>query len=70
MTRRSWHEGKLWLLESGNGGVGYVYAASGRYQEICRLPGFTRKGLDFAGPFAFIGLSQVRVKSAVFSGIA
>ncbi|MFP3467836.1 DUF4915 domain-containing protein, partial [Leifsonia sp. SIMBA_070] len=31
------------------------------------LPGFTR-GLDFWGPFAFIGLSQVR-ESAVFSGI-
>jgi uncharacterized protein (TIGR03032 family) len=31
------------------------------------LPGFTR-GLDFLGPFAFIGLSQVR-ETAVFSGI-
>src|SRR6202012_4201011 len=41
---------------------------TGKYQEICRLPGFTR-GLDFAGPYAFVGLSQVR-ESAVFSGIA
>jgi uncharacterized protein (TIGR03032 family) len=32
------------------------------------VPGFTR-GIDFAGPFAFVGLSQVR-ESAVFSGIA
>jgi hypothetical protein len=32
------------------------------------LPGSTR-GLDFCGPLAFIGLSQVR-ESAVFSGIA
>jgi uncharacterized protein (TIGR03032 family) len=32
------------------------------------LPGFTR-GLDFAGPYAFVGLSQVR-ETAVFSGIA
>jgi uncharacterized protein (TIGR03032 family) len=31
------------------------------------LPGFTR-GLDFIGPLAFVGLSQVR-ESAVFSGI-
>ena len=31
------------------------------------VPGFTR-GLDFAGRFAFVGLSQVR-ESAVFSGI-
>ena len=31
------------------------------------MPGFTR-GLDFCGPLAFIGLSQVR-ETAVFSGI-
>ena len=63
-----WHQGKLWVLESGNGGFGTVDERSGTYQEICRLPGFSR-GLDFAGPYAFIGLSQVR-ESATFSGIA
>jgi uncharacterized protein (TIGR03032 family) len=63
-----WHDGRLWVLESGNGGVGIVDERTGKYQEICRLPGFTR-GLDFAGPYAFVGLSQVR-ESAVFSGIA
>jgi uncharacterized protein (TIGR03032 family) len=63
-----WHNGQLWLLESGNGGVGIVEEKTGKYREISRLPGFTR-GLDFAGPYAFIGLSQVR-ESAVFSGIA
>jgi uncharacterized protein (TIGR03032 family) len=63
-----WHNKQLWLLESGNGGVGVIDEKTGQYQEICRLPGFTR-GLDFAGPYAFIGLSQVR-ETAVFSGIA
>jgi uncharacterized protein (TIGR03032 family) len=63
-----WHNGRLWVLNSGSGGVGVVDTRTGKYQEICRLPGFTR-GLDFAGPYAFIGLSQVR-ESAVFSGIA
>jgi uncharacterized protein (TIGR03032 family) len=63
-----WHDGKLWLLESGNGGVGTVDPTTGNYTEVCRLPGFTR-GLDFVGPFAFVGLSQVR-DSSVFSGIA
>jgi uncharacterized protein (TIGR03032 family) len=63
-----WHNGKLWILESGNGGVGIVDERTGKYQEICRLPGFTR-GLDFAGPYAFVGLSQIR-ESAVFSGIS
>lgn len=63
-----WHMGKLWVLESGNGGVGFVDPGNGKYQEICRLPGFTR-GLDFAGHFAFVGLSQVR-ETATFSGVA
>jgi uncharacterized protein (TIGR03032 family) len=55
------------VLESGNGGVGVIDEGTGKYREVCRLPGFTR-GLDFAGPYAFVGLSQVR-DSAVFSGI-
>jgi uncharacterized protein (TIGR03032 family) len=63
-----WHDGRLWVLESGAGGIGHVDLASGRYEELARLPGFTR-GLDFYGPLAFVGLSQVR-ESAVFSGIA
>jgi uncharacterized protein (TIGR03032 family) len=63
-----WHDGKLWVLESGNGSLGILDERTGKYQEVCRLPGFTR-GFDFAGPYAFVGLSQVR-ESAVFSGIA
>jgi uncharacterized protein (TIGR03032 family) len=45
-----------------------VDQSTGKYQEVCRLPGFTR-GLDFVGPYAFVGLSQVR-ETATFSGIA
>jgi uncharacterized protein (TIGR03032 family) len=63
-----WYAGQLWVLESGTGGVGFVDPHSGRYSSLAELPGFTR-GLDFCGPLAFIGLSQVR-ESAVFSGIA
>jgi uncharacterized protein (TIGR03032 family) len=63
-----WHDGRLWVLESGSGGIGHVDLATGRYEEWARLPGFTR-GLDFYGPLVFVGLSQVR-ESAVFSGIA
>ena len=48
--------------------IGFVDPHSGRYVTLAELPGFTR-GLDFCGPLAFIGLSQVR-ESAVFSGIA
>ena len=62
------YAGRLWVLESGSGGFGWIDPATGKYQELTVLPGFTR-GLDFRGPLAFIGLSQVR-ESAVFSGIA
>ena len=63
-----WYDGRVWLLESGNGGIGVVDPDSGRYESVAELPGFTR-GLDFCGRLAFIGLSQVR-ESAVFSGLA
>jgi uncharacterized protein (TIGR03032 family) len=59
--------GRLYLLESGDGTIGTVDLDSRRYEAICELPGFTR-GIDFVGPLAFVGLSQVR-ESAVFSGI-
>ncbi len=62
-----WYRNQLWILESGNGGFGKIDLATGKYQEIAQLPGFTR-GISFLGPLAFIGLSQVR-ESAVFSGI-
>ncbi|MGH8460480.1 MAG: TIGR03032 family protein [Stenotrophobium sp.] len=62
-----WHAGRLWVLESGKGSLAQVDYASGKRETIVELPGFTR-GLDFFGPLAFIGLSQVR-ETAVFSGI-
>jgi uncharacterized protein (TIGR03032 family) len=62
-----WHDGRLWLLESGTGSVGIVDPATGHYERVAQLPGFTR-GFDVFGRYAFIGLSQVR-ESAVFSGI-
>ena len=63
-----WYQGKLWILQSGTGGFGYIDLDNGDYQQVTELPGFTR-GLSFAGKFAFIGLSQVR-ETAVFSGIS
>jgi uncharacterized protein (TIGR03032 family) len=62
-----WHAGRLWLLESGTGSLGYVDLARGRYEPIVQLDGFTR-GLEMVGNLAFVGLSQVR-ETAVFSGI-
>lgn len=62
-----WYAGRLWVLESGKGTVATVDLGSGRIETVAELPGFTR-GLAFAGPFAFVGLSQVR-ESNIFGGI-
>ena len=57
----------MWFLESGAGSLSFADPATGRVEAVTQLPGFTR-GLDFVGPFAFIGLSQVR-GSALFAGL-
>ena len=62
-----WYGGRLWVCESGAGTLGHVELNTGKYEPIAQMPGFTR-GLEFAGNYAFVGLSQVR-ESAVFSGI-
>ena len=61
-----WHNGRLWVLESGRGRVGVVDLVSGRVDPVAELPGFTR-GLAFVGRYALVGLSQVR--ESVFDGL-
>lgn len=51
--------GEAWVLESAKGSVAKLDLETGRTETIAELPGFTR-GLAFAGPIAFVGLSQVR----------
>jgi uncharacterized protein (TIGR03032 family) len=60
------YDGKLWVLESGKGELCVIDPANGAKETVATVPGFAR-GLAFAGPFAFIGLSQVR--ESVFDGI-
>jgi uncharacterized protein (TIGR03032 family) len=62
-----WAQNRLWVLQSGTGGFGQIDPATGQYQNMITLPGFTR-GLDFHDRYAFIGLSQVR-ESAHFSNL-
>jgi uncharacterized protein (TIGR03032 family) len=59
-----WHQGRLWLLESGKGTLAMADLDAGEVQPVAELPGFTR-GLAFAGDIAFVGLSQIR-ESATF----
>ena len=62
-----WYNDRLLLLESGNGSIAQVDEKAGKLKTIAQMPGFTR-GLDFCGPLAFIGLSQIR-ETATFSGL-
>jgi uncharacterized protein (TIGR03032 family) len=59
-----WHDGRLWLLESGTGQLALIDLAHGRRQVVTQLPGFAR-GLAFAEPYAFVGLSKIRPTSAM-----
>src|SRR5204863_613013 len=61
------YDGRFFILESGKGTIAAADLRSGRVETIAQLPGFTR-GLAFAGPYAFVGLSQVR-ESNVFGDI-
>lgn len=54
-----WYDGRLWVLESGKGTLSAVDVSTGETQMITTMPGFTR-GLSFIGPYALVGLSQVR----------
>jgi uncharacterized protein (TIGR03032 family) len=62
-----WHDGRLWVLESGEGGLCTVDTTTGEVTTIARLPGFTR-GLAFAGKYALVGLSEVR-EANTFGGL-
>jgi uncharacterized protein (TIGR03032 family) len=62
-----WHDGRLWVLESGKGTLSVADLEAGTVETVAELPGFTR-GLLFAGGVAFIGLSQVR-ETATFGGL-
>lgn len=59
-----WHNGKLWLLNSGTGELGWI--EDGQFHNLCALPGFVR-GLAFASGCAVVGLSKLR--SPQFTGL-
>ncbi|XZE56278.1 TIGR03032 family protein [Planctomycetaceae bacterium SH139] len=61
------HQAQLWVLDSGRGALTNLEPNSGKATIVSRQPGYTR-GLDFCGPFAFIGLSRIR-ETSTFDGI-
>jgi len=64
-----WHEGRLWLLNSGTGELGYVDLQARSFKPVCFCPGYLR-GLDFIDKkYALVGLSKPR-ENRTFSGLA
>ena len=61
------HQGRLWMLDSGTARLVIVDPRTGALETVAVLPGFTR-GLSFAGPYAFVGLSRIR-ESATFGDL-
>ena len=61
-----WYDGRLWVLNSGQGEFGYI-DAGGAFQVVTTLPGYLR-GLCFLGPFAVVGMSQIRERH-IFGGM-
>ncbi len=60
-----WYHGKLWLLNSGTGELGYLDGE--QFVPVTFCPGFVR-GLAFWKNYALVGLSKLRSKA--FSGLS
>lgn len=63
-----WYQGRLWVLNSGQGEFGYVDLETGRFEALAFCPGYLR-GLSFHGDFAVVGLSKPR-RNQNFEGLA
>ncbi len=61
-----WHNGKLWLLDSGNGYLGFY--EHGIFTRVAFLPGYAR-GLALVGNFAVVGVSKPR-HEPTFAGLS
>jgi uncharacterized protein (TIGR03032 family) len=62
------HNGRLWVLNSGTGEFGSIDLETGAFRPLAFLPGYMR-GLCFVGNYAIIGLSRPRHEKT-FSGLA
>lgn len=62
-----WHDGKLWVHNSGCGEFGYVDMDKGEFVPVSFCPGYLR-GLSFMNGYAVVGLSLPR-DNKTFSGL-
>ena len=61
------HDGRLWLLNSGTGELGFVDRDAKKFVPVAFCPGYAR-GLAFVGPYAIVGLSLAR-ENRTFQGL-
>ena len=61
-----WHDGRLYVLNSGWGRLERVDPASGTRETVATFPGYAR-GLACHGHLAFVGLSKIR-ETTTFGG--
>ena len=62
------HNGKLYIQNAGSGHLGTIDVETGKFTELCFLPGFLR-GLTFSGNYAICGVSKKR-QDRSFQGLA
>lgn len=62
-----WHDGRLWICNSGSGEIGWIDAATKAFQPLSFCPGFVR-GLAFHAGYAVVTLSKPRYRR--FDGLA
>lgn len=60
-------DGRVWLLNSGTGELGWMDPRDGRFTAVAFLPGFAR-GLALVGGYAVVGLSRPR-ENLTFEGL-
>ena len=62
-----WHQGKLWLCNSGTGEFGHLELETSRFVPVTFCAGYMR-GLYFHGDFALVGTSKPR-QNKTFTGL-
>lgn len=62
-----WHDGNLFVLNSGMGRLERIDPATGQRDDVAVLPGYAR-GLAFVDDLAFVGLSRIR-ESVIFGRV-
>ena len=60
------HNGKLWILNSGTGWMGFIDQKTGKFEPVTFCPGFLR-GMSLHGDYAIVGTSLPR--NVGFSGL-